>query len=156
MNCECNKVSRVLVLAGLIGGVTLLCVLVSFLTTHLIVDDNNWSRHDSENGHQWLHKELDLNESEAALIDTLEPSYREERAKLQRVFQERIHVLRNLIVSSKELTPEVRHAIQELHIVHGQLQELSIRHYYEMMDALPEDKQPRLKEIASQALSTPE
>lgn len=86
----------------------------------------------------------------------MEPAYREERAKLQGDFQERILTLRDLIVGSDELTPEVRHAIHELHIVHGRLQELSINHYYEMMNALPADKQKRLKEIAVQALSTPE
>jgi Spy/CpxP family protein refolding chaperone len=156
MDCECNQGSRVRLIVGLIGGMILICVVVSFLTTRLMVNKSDWRQHDSEHGHKWLHQELNLSETEAALIDALEPAYREERAKLQGDFQERILALRDLIVGSDKLKPEVRHAIHELHIVHGRLQELSINHYYEMMNALPADKQKRLKEIAVQALSTPE
>jgi Spy/CpxP family protein refolding chaperone len=153
MDCECNQGSRVRLIVGLIGGMILICVVVSFLTTRLMVNKSDWSQHD---GHQWLHQELDLSDKEAAKIDALEPEYRKERAELEEDFQQRILMLRDLIVNSQELTPEVRHAIHELHIVHGQLQELSIKHYYEMMNALPKDKHIRLKEIAVQALSIPE
>ena len=153
MNCDCKKGRRVFIFAGLTGGVILICVFVSLVTTRLIVNSSNWRQHD---GHQWLHQELDLSDREAAKIDALEPEYRKERAELEEDFQQRILMLRDLIVNSQELTPEVRHAIHELHIVHGQLQQLSIKHYYEMMNALPKDKQIRLKEIAVQALSIPE
>ena len=156
MNCDCKKGSRVCIFAGLTGGIIIICVFVSFLTTRLIVDNSDRRQHDVEHGHQWLHQKLDLSDREAAKIDALEPEYRKERAELEEDFQQRILMLRDLIVNSQELTPEVRHAIHELHIVHGQLQELSIKHYYEMMNALPKDKQIRLKEIAVQALSIPE
>lgn len=156
MNFDRNKGSRVLIFTGLIGGVIIICVLVSFVTTRLIVDSSDWREQDAEHGYPWLHRKLDLSDAEAAAMDALEPEYRKERAELEKNFQRRILTLRDLIVNSQELTPEVRHAIHELHIVHGQLQELSIKHYYKMMNALPEDKQTRLKEIAAQALSIPE
>lgn len=156
MNCEFNKGSRVLIFAGLIGAMILICVLVSFATTRLISNKSDWSQHNSEHGYQWLHRELELSENESAAIDALEPAYHKERAELQRDFQQRILTLRDLIVNSQNLTPEVSRAIHDLHIVHGQLQELSIKHYYKMMNALPEDKQERLKEVAVQALSIPE
>lgn len=156
MNCECKQGRRLRLFAGLFAGVILLCVAVSFLTTRLIVGSGEWSRHDGEQGHPWLHRELGLTESEAAAINELEPDYRRKRAELQRDFEQRILALRDMIVSSQELTPEMREAIHDLHRVHGQLQELSITHYYEMMDVLPEEKQNRLKEIAVQALSVPE
>ena len=156
MNCYCNKGNRVCIFAGLIGGIILICVFVSLVTTRLIVNSSDWRQHDAEHGHQWFHRKLDLSDSEAAMIDALEPEYRKERTELEKAFQQRILILRDLIVNSQELTPEVGHAIHELHIVHGQLQELSIKHYYEMMKALPRDKQIRLKEIAVQELSIPE
>ncbi|MGC6505409.1 MAG: hypothetical protein ACON39_02385, partial [Coraliomargaritaceae bacterium] len=83
MDCECNQGSRVRLIVGLIGGMILICVVVSFVTTRLMVNKSDWSQHDSEHGHKWLHQELNLSETEAALIDALEPSYREEKAKLQ-------------------------------------------------------------------------
>lgn len=156
MNCECNNRNRIRVFSGLAAAVVLLCAIVSFFTAHLILNSSKWSKHDAENGHKWLHRELNLTETEVELIDALEPAYRHRRAELQRDFNQQILSLRELIVNSQELTSEVRHAIHELHVIHGQLQELSISHYYEMMDALPEDKQRRLKEIAVQALSIPE
>lgn len=156
MNCDCKKGSRFRVLVGLISVVTIICLLVSILTTLLLVERGDWSQHDTEHGHLWLHSELDLSDSEASAIDILEPDYRLERAKLEKNFQEQILLLREMIVYSNELTPEISHAIHELHIVHGQLQELSIEHYFQMMDTLPKDKQIRLRKIASQALSIPE
>lgn len=143
-------------LAGLIAGLILLCVLVSTVTSRLLTDSGEWSRHDKADGHQWLHKELDLTPEELAAINTFEPDYRKDRMELQRQFQQKIEELRQKIVRSNEFSDDAKATIHELHIIHGQLQELSIRHYYQMMNVLPPDKQARLSDIAAKALSVPQ
>ena len=150
------KGSRLGVLVGIVVGLCLLSVAVSVITSHFLVRSNDWKQHDKGHGHQWLHKELNLTEAEAAAIDVFEPRYREQRAALRAEFQAKIDALREQIVDSEEITPEVEHAIHELHAVHGELQELAIRHYFQMMSALPPEKQARLKQLASQALSVPD
>ncbi|MDA3874371.1 MAG: TolC family protein [Kiritimatiellae bacterium] len=52
--------------------------------------------------------------------------------------------------------PEVEHAIHQLHEVHGELQNLSIVHFYKMISALPPEKQEKLRAMAVEALSQPE
>ncbi|MGC6455120.1 MAG: Spy/CpxP family protein refolding chaperone [Coraliomargaritaceae bacterium] len=130
--------------------------MASVITARIVVKEPDWRQHDTEHGHEWLHRQLELSDDEAAAVDALEPDYRSQRTALEQQFQQRIQTLRGLILNSRELSPEVRHAIHELHLVHGQLQELSIQHYYEMLETLPPEKQGRLQEIAVKALSVPE
>lgn len=133
-----------------------LSAIISILTTKVLLKQPRWERHDEVDGHQWLQETLALTPEQAASVNALEPEYREERARLQREFQERIEQLRQHLVQSEAFTDETRHAIHELHQVHGALQELSIRHFYDMLQVLPADKQAKLKDIASEALSTPQ
>lgn len=156
MTCSCNKRNKVWLLAGILAGLIVLCVVISLLTAQLMMPDKAWSQHDSNYGHQWLHNELNLTEGEAAAIDAFEPEYREHRTALEIEFQEKIEELRVILITSDRFSPEVEDAIHELHQVHGQLQGLSIRHYFQMMRVLPPDKQARLKELAGQALSIPQ
>lgn len=156
MSCGCHKKNKAGLLLGIFAGLIILCVVISAITSKLILAEKDWSQHDSVHGHQWLHKALNLTDEEATAIDAFEPKYREQKAVLEAEFQEKIEALREQLITSDQFSPEVEHAIHELHLVHGQLQELSIRHYYQMMSVLPPEKQARLKELASQALSVPQ
>lgn len=157
MNCGCsNQRNKIGVLFAAFAGLIALCVAVSALTSRFMMPGDDWSRHEDPHGHQWLHQELALTDAEAAAVDAFEPEYRQQKAVLQAEFQAKIESLRDLLVRSDQFSPQVQHAIHELHLVHGQLQELAIRHYFQMMSVLPPDKQARLKELAGQALSIPQ
>ncbi|MDQ8180524.1 periplasmic heavy metal sensor [Pelagicoccus sp. SDUM812005] len=132
------------------------CVGVSYVVTGLMVKGGNSWEHDEEHGHHWLHQELALNPEEIALVDGFEPDYRRDRAKLLADFNGQIAKLRELLVSQDRFSPEVNAAIHELHGVHAALQELSIRHYYDMMSVLPPEKKEKLRKLAVEALSEPE
>jgi len=107
-------------------------------------------------GHQWLHEALELTEKEEAAIDAFEGDYRSERERLVKEFDSRVGDLRQIIVSTDQYVPEVDAAIHQIHEVHGELQELSIQHYYDMLSVLPPDKQDKLRHLAVKALSQPE
>lgn len=156
MSCECNNKKKKVILASMAGGLILLCVIVSSVTSNLLTSSADWSKHDELDGHQWLQDELNLSPEELAAINAFEPEYRQERAALQEQFQSKIEELRQEIISSDQFSDEVKGTIHELHIIHGQLQELSIRHYYQMMQVLPPAKQERLRDIAAKALSVPQ
>lgn len=141
---------------GVLAGLIVLCVAISSITAHFIVLNEDWSQHDSPHGHQWLHEALKLTDEEATAIDAFEPEYRASKAALQADFQSKIEELREQLLNSDQFSLEVQLSIHELHLVHGQLQELSIRHYFDMMSVLPPEKQAHLKELASQALSVPQ
>lgn len=134
----------------------MLCAVVSLLTSMWVTRQSQWENHDEVNGHRWLHKELNLTPDQASAIDAFEPEYRERRTELQDQFQAKVDILREDLMKENEFTPQMEETIHELHIIHGQLQELSIRHYFQMLSVLPPEKKNDLRELAGKALSVPQ
>lgn len=131
------------------------CGAVSFFVSHWASRRDDW-KHDQTHGHEWLRKEIGLSDEEYDAINSFEAEYRQRRDELLTQYNARIGDLRQLLLTHDEFAPEVEHAIHELHVVHGELQELSIRHYYDMLRVLPPEKQGRLRQVATDALSEPE
>ncbi len=148
-------VKRPLVLLLFFTLLMLTTVLVTLITVR-VMSPEDWQTHDQAHGHLWLHEELGLTESEAAAIDAFEAPYRAERARLKDAFDQKVQAIAELLQNTDEFGPEVVHAVHDLHIVHGQLQELSIRHYYDMLSVLPPEKKEQLRQLAADALSTPQ
>ncbi len=155
---EANRVRAKRIATLAIWGALLIvfCVGISYFVTGLMVRNGQSWEHDEEHGHHWLHEELGLTAEETAAVDAFEPEYRRDRAKLLAEFNERIANLRGLLVERESYSSDVDAAIHELHGVHGALQELSIRHYYDMMSVLPPEKKEKLRKLAVEALSEPE
>ena len=149
-------VRRILSLAAIAFVLILICVGSSlFFAKYLTHGSSGW-RNDMSSGHEWLHQALELTEEEKAAIDSFEGEYHHDRDALIQEFDSRIAELRQILVESDEYVPEVDVAIHRIHEVHGQLQELSIQHYYDMLNVLPPEKQAKLRELAVKALSQPE
>lgn len=132
-----------------------MCAGVSIAISNWVMHDQQW-KHDAPHGHDWLHQELGLTDAEAARVDAFEAKYRGQRAELLEQFNQKIAELAELLRTNDSLSSEVTHAVHDLHQVHGELQNLSIQHYYEMLSVLPPDKQTKLRDIAVEALSTPQ
>ena len=145
-------VIRLLVLAGALIGI---CFLVSFLTAKWVMMGQSWE-HDQPHGHQWLQQELDLTDEEMAAVNAFEPGYRAERQELLDEFNRRIEALAVLLRTTDAYSEEVTHAIHYLHEVHGDIQILSVEHYYDMLSVLPPEKRGALRDLAVNALSQPE
>lgn len=131
------------------------CSGISYLTAYMVMHEREWN-HDQPQGHQWLKKELNLTSEEGDRIDAYEADYRLKRKQLQAQFDDKIASLGLLIRKNDAYTQEVAHGVHQLHEVHGQLQQLSIEHYYEMLSVLSPDKQALLSDLAVEALSQPE
>lgn len=149
-------IRRALTLAAIATVLVLVCVGASlFVAKYLAHEGGGW-RNDMSRGHHWLHQALNLTEEEKEAIDSFEGQYHRDRDALTEEFNARIAELREILIESDEYVPEVDRAIHRIHEVHGQLQELSIEHYYDMLRVLPPEKQNKLRELAVQALSQPE
>ncbi|MDF3129429.1 periplasmic heavy metal sensor [Kiritimatiellaeota bacterium B1221] len=140
---------------GLGAILIVLCAATSWLTVRLI-QPSEWRPVENASSHEWLHEELSLTEEEAQKIEELEGPYQQERSALLDVFDERIQELSEILRANDGVTPEVDHAIHRLHEVHGDLQQLAIAHYFQMLEVLPPEKQDRLRSLAVEALSEPE
>ncbi len=147
-----NSFTRILILVALLIAT---CAGVSYFMSSLVLDSREWG-HDDAHGHQWLHKELGLSPEEAERIDYFEGGYRARREALLKEFNLKMSELAVLLRDTETYSDDVTKAVHELHRVHGDLQTLSIEHYYEMLSVLPPDKQGKLKELAVEALSQPE
>jgi Spy/CpxP family protein refolding chaperone len=132
-----------------------LCTGISLLTVHLMHDSLGDGRHDSPRGHEWLEQELGLSRVELQAINQFVPEYHSERQKLELDFDQRITELGQILAANENYTDAVTHAVHRIHEIHGQLQELSIRHYFDMLRVLPPEKQQGLRDLASEALSRP-
>lgn len=155
MNDNSLKHRGMLRLLFLAAALIAVCVVVSLLTARWVMRDTEW-RHDQPHGHDWLQQELGLDASEIARINAFEGDYRSARAELLKEFNARINELAELLRTTDSYSDEVTHSIHRLHEVHGRIQELSIEHYYDMLSVLPPDKQKALRDLAVNALSTPE
>ena len=149
-------VRRILSLAAIAFVLILVCVGSSLFFAKYLTDRSSGWRKDMSGWHQWLHQVLKLTKDEQAAIDSFEGEYHHDRDGLEQEFDSRIADLRQILVESDEYVLEVDVAIHRIHEVHGQLQELSIKHYYDMLNVLPPEKQAMLRELAVKALSQPE
>ena len=148
---------RSLILAAAAGMLIVLCVGISILASQWVMHESrSWNHHDQPQGHQGLHQALGLTDDETAAIDTFEKTYHSQKDALTQEFEARVAALRQLLVEQDQYAPEINTAIHRLHEVHGALQELSIRHYYDMLSVLPPEKQEKLRQFAVKALSQPE
>lgn len=155
MNNNPLKRRRTLRLITLVLLLILVCVGVSFVIANWVMRGSEW-RHDQPHGHQWLQNELGLTEEETEHINAFEANYRAQRQALMDEFNEQKAQLADLLRTSDSHSDEVANAVLELHQVHGKLQSLSIEHYYEMLSVLPPQKQAKLRDLAVEALSTPQ
>lgn len=155
MSCSCNKRSKSGIIIGVFVVFAVAAAIVSAITSLWVVNNDTWNKHEGSGGHQWLHEQLNLTNHEAAAIDAFEPEYQKQKEELNRRFNDKIEELRDLLINSTQYASEVEQTIQDLHVIHSQLQKLSIRHYFQMISVLPPNKQVRLKSLAGQALSVP-
>ena len=146
-----NSSARLVIFFSILA---LSCVLVAFVSVRLIAPER-WAQ-DEIHGHQWLHNQLDLTSQEAESIDVFEGPYQAERQRLLQEFDNRIQELAQQLESESSFSSEVDQALERVHDAHGELQRLSIEHYFDMLQTLPEDKQRKLRALAVEALSTPE
>ena len=106
--------------------------------------------------HQWLHDKLDLTESEEEALESIELKYGLRRKDLELQFQERKAKLASILFQDEEYSERVTEAVKEIHLSHGALQQLSIQHYYDMLEVLSAENRAKLKSLAADALSQPE
>lgn len=138
--------------AGSLLAIIGVCAIASTMTALWVM-----KRHDSleKRDHDWLHVELGLEEGEIPELESLEKSYGAETNILIGEMQVLKAALSNQLLTKSEEDEELVATVREIHLTHGQLQELSIRHYFDMLSILPEAKRRRLRELAVESLSNP-
>ena len=130
-----------------------ICCAVTLLMVRVVNHDDPMVH---EHAHQWLHDQLDLNAEENEALESIEKRYALKRNELTLEFQARKAKLANILIQNEDFSEDVTEAVKEIHLSHGALQQLSIQHYYDMLDVLSPKNRDKLKSLASEALSQPE
>lgn len=103
-----------------------------------------------------LYEQLAVSPEERAQLEEIEKEFEMRRQEVLLDFNEARRELARLLEREDGYSEEVSAAVDRLHSFHGQLQSLSIRRYFAMLDALPPDQQAELRRLAAEALSEPE
>lgn len=106
--------------------------------------------------HASLYDRLDLSPDEHASIVAVSARFEEQRQALLVEFEELQQELAVLLREDPGYSPRFAATIDELHEVHGQLQELSIRRFFAALEVLPPEKQAELRRLAAETLVQPE
>jgi predicted CopG family antitoxin len=103
-----------------------------------------------------FYTQLNLTQDEEKHFSDIDERYASQRKNLEVDFEAAKTRLAEILIKNERYSKDVTEAVHAIHQVHGDLQQLSIEHYYEMLATLPEEKRERLKDIAAQALSQPQ
>lgn len=130
-----------------------LCVVICMTTAHWM---RSRAEHDEASmDHHWLHEALELKEGEIPELELLEEVYSKEKTRLEAEMDTLKVELAKQLRSKKESDQEVVDSVMKIHLVHGKIQQLEIKHYFDMLAILPPSKQLKLREIATDSLSAP-
>ncbi len=140
---------KMISLLGLIAAVAILSGLAAF---YLFI------RPQLSHGvvHETFVQQLQLSPGQRENVEAIDRRFEAERTAILRRFEETTRQLAALLEKENAYSPEVDEAIEQVHHVHGELQALSIRRYFAILQELPPDKQSELRRLASQSLSHPE
>ena len=99
---------------------------------------------------------LALNPAQQAEVEEIDRNFETRRQEILKKFRAATKDLALLLEQENEYSEEVAGAIERVHAVHGELQALSVRRYFAVLDVLPEQKRPEFRRLAADALSHPE
>ncbi len=142
-------VFRVGAVLGLIAVCGLSCYLAVMWAVHRHGPDADPA------GMEWLHERLGIDATQVAGLEDLELRYSEQRSRLMSEMEALQARLATQLRVKSEADAEVVETIEQIHGVHGGLQELSVRYYFDLLRLLPDEQQTRLRRLAAQSLSKP-
>lgn len=106
--------------------------------------------------HETFVEQLALTDAQRAAVEEIDRRFETERGRLLEQFNATTRDLAALLESEDAYTDAVAGAIDRVHGVHGELQALSVRRYFAVLEVLPEEKRPEFRRLAAEALSHPE
>ncbi|MFY8269353.1 MAG: periplasmic heavy metal sensor [Terrimicrobiaceae bacterium] len=107
----------------------------------------------TEDYHAWIHSQLSLTPAQERLLQPSERRYEEARRHLEEVIRLANEELARSIAEDKGHSPRVEKAVEEIHTAMGELQRATLRHIFEMKDALSPAQYDRLMELTVDGLS---
>jgi len=94
--------------------------------------------------HEWMHTQLELTAEQRAILEPHERAFDEERRRLQGRIKAAGQTLASRVQASASMTEATRAALGELSGAQGELQRVTLEHFYQMKAHLNAAQQERL------------
>jgi len=102
------------------------------------------------------YEHLNLLAEEQERVDQVYAQFEAERISRLEEFHRLQGELAKLLQEEEEYSERVSDTVKQLHVVHADLQEVSIRRFFAVLDVLPSEKRMELRQLAAEALSQPD
>jgi Spy/CpxP family protein refolding chaperone len=102
--------------------------------------------------HEWLHRELQLTESQHQALEPVEAKFAEKERRLVEQLRAANLKLARVMTEEKAYTPRVAAEVEMVHQCMGDLQKASIEHVFEMRAVLTPEQGDKLLGLAQRAL----
>lgn len=141
------------ILAAFFVVIVTICAVVCISTIHWIGTSDEHSN--TAKNHDWLHEKLELKDGEVPELESLEEQFSKEKKRLDEEIDAHKAKLAKQLRSKEKPDQEIVDSVRNIHLVHGKIQQLEIKHYFDMLSILPPAKRAKLRELATESLSAP-
>lgn len=99
---------------------------------------------------------LNLSPEELERVDGVYARFETEREALLGEFHRLQGELAGILQEEESYSPRVVETVKQLHVVHADLQKVSIQRFFAVLEVLPAEKEAELRQLMAAALSQPE
>ena len=105
------------------------------------------------NGHEWIHKQLDLTPDEQKALEPIEQKFQQRKRELIGVIRVANRELGEAIKQDQAASPRVSAAVAKIHHAQGELQEATLEHVFEMRGVLTPEQYQKLLNLTAAELN---
>jgi nickel and cobalt resistance protein CnrR len=110
-------------------------------------------RRSTVDGHEWIHKELDITPSEQKALEPIEAKFAERKRNLMAEIRSANRELAEAIKQDQADSPRVSAAVEKIHHAQGKLQEATLEHVFEMKEVLTPEQYQKLLNLTADELN---
>jgi Spy/CpxP family protein refolding chaperone len=110
-------------------------------------------RRSTVDGHEWIHKELDITPSEQKALESIEAKFAERKRNLMAEIRSANRELAEAIKQDQADSPRVSAAVEKIHHAQGKLQEATLEHVFEMKEVLTPEQYQKLLNLTADELN---
>jgi Spy/CpxP family protein refolding chaperone len=110
-------------------------------------------RRSAVDGHEWIHKQLDLTHAEQKALEPIETKFAERKRNLMSEIRSANKELAEAIKQDQADSPRVSAAVEKIHHAQGKLQEATLAHVFEMKEVLTPAQYQKLLNLTADELN---
>ena len=110
-------------------------------------------RRSAVDGHEWIHKQLDLTQGELKALEPIEAKFAARKRNLMGEIRSANKELAEAIKQDQGDSPRVSAAVEKIHHAQGKLQEATLEHVFEMKGVLTPEQYQKLLNLTADELN---